>query len=392
LTRIRKVLLVWVGPYLLVLALFLFLAAPAMVDARMNKTRPIAKTNVSAPARQLHQQLFIADLHADSLLWGRNLLKRSSRGHVDLPRLQEGNVALQAFTVVTKVPYGLNIERNSGKFDEVTPLVIANRWSPSTWTSLMQRALYQAHKLEKFAADSNGRLVIVRNRAELESLAAQRNSGNEIVGAYLGIEGAHALEGKMENLDTLEAVGFRTIGLAHFFDNEFAGSAHGIQKGGLTSLGQELVSRIEQKHMIVDLAHSSPQTIADVLKMAKRPVIVSHTGVKGTCNNQRNLSDAEVKAIATGGGLIGIGYWQTAVCANDAKAVARAIRYTADLAGIDHVALGSDFDGAVNEPFDTSQLVLLTQALLDVGFNADEIQKVMGGNVREFMLRNLPEN
>jgi len=97
--------------------------------------------------------------------------------------------------------------------------------------------------------------------------------------------------------------------------------------------------------------------ISDVLEISTRPVVVSHTGVKGTCNNARNLSDEQLKGIAKTGGIIGIGYWETAVCGRDAKAIARAIRYTANVAGVDHVALGSDFDGAVTEPFDTTGLV-----------------------------------
>src|SRR5207302_10323070 len=137
------------------------------------------------------------------------------------------------------------------------------------------------------------------------------------------------------------------IRMAHFFDNQFAGSAHGVDKSGLTPLGVSLLKMIEKNQMIVDLAHSSPKTIHDVLAVSHRPVVVSHTGVKGTCDNRRNLSDEHLRKIAGRRGIIGIGYWETAVCGNDAKAIARAIRYAANLIGADHVALGSDFDGAV---------------------------------------------
>ena len=137
----------------------------------------------------------------------------------------------------------------------------------------------------------------------------------------------------------------------------------------------------EKKNVLVDLAHASPKVIDDVLKTASRPVIVSHTGVKGTCNNARNLSDEQLKGIAVAGGVVGIGFWETATCGRDAAAIAKAIRYTVDLIGIDHVALGSDFDGAIDAPFDTTGMVLITDALLQAGFNEAEIRKIMGENI-----------
>jgi len=151
-----------------------------------------------------------------------------------------------------------------------------------------------------------------------------------------------------------------------------------------------MIKRMEAKRMIVDVAHASAAVIDDVLAMATRPVLVSHSGVKGTCDNQRNLSDEQLKGIAGTGGVIGIGYWETAVCGTDAKAIAKAIRYTANLVGVDHVGLGSDFDGAVVTPFDTTGLVQITDALLAEGFNDDEIGRIMGRNVLRVLIQNLP--
>ena len=142
--------------------------------------------------------------------------------------------------------------------------------------------------------------------------------------------------------------------------------------------------------MLVDVAHAAPRTIADVLAIATRPVIDTHTGVRGTCDNQRNLSDEEVRGIAATGGVVGIGYWDTATCGTDAASVARSIRYAARVAGVEHVALGSDFDGAVNEPFDTTGVVQVTDALLAEGFNEDEIRMIMGGNVFRLLAETLP--
>jgi microsomal dipeptidase-like Zn-dependent dipeptidase len=176
----------------------------------------------------------------------------------------------------------------------------------------------------------------------------------------------------------------------HFFDNDIAGSAHGVEKGGLTDNGKEMIRRMEALKMTVDLAHSSAKTIDEVLAMATRPVVVSHTGVRGTCDNQRNLSDEQLKGIARTGGVIGIGYWDTAVCGGDAGAIAKAIRYTANLVGVEHVGLGSDYDGAITTPFDTTGLVQITEALIAEGFSDDEIKMIMGGNTVRLLLQNLP--
>jgi microsomal dipeptidase-like Zn-dependent dipeptidase len=127
-----------------------------------------------------------------------------------------------------------------------------------------------------------------------------------------------------------------------------------------------------------------------VLATATRPVVVSHTGVKGTCDNTRNLSDEQLKAIAGTGGVIGIGYWDTATCGQDARAIARAIRYAADLVGVRHVGLGSDYDGAITAPFDTTGLVQITEALIEQGFSRPDIEMIMGGNVIRLLNEGLP--
>jgi membrane dipeptidase len=133
--------------------------------------------------------------------------------------------------------------------------------------------------------------------------------------------------------------------------------------------------------MVVDVAHASHATVADVLAMATRPVVSSHGGVQATCKINRNLTDDEVRGIAKTGGVIGIGYWRGAICSTNPQDVARAIAYVRTLVGIDHVGLGSDFDGATTTGFDASQVVAVTQALLNIGFSEEEIRKVMGGNV-----------
>lgn len=368
-----------------------FFIVPGLVERKLNPVLAPPPYFASSRAQALHKQLLIVDLHADSLLWQRNLLARNSRGHVDIPRLIDGNVALQAFTIVTKTPRGLNIESNDDKSDNITLLAIAGRWPISTWTSLKERALYQADRLSETATRSNGKFVLIRTRTDLAAYLKRRASEPDITAGFLGVEGAHALDGDLNNIDVFFDHGIRMMAPTHFFDNDIGGSAHGLVKGGLTAKGKEMVKRMQAKGMIVDVAHASANVIADVLEISTHPVFVSHTGVKGTCNNTRNLSDDQLRGIAKTGGVIGIGYWETAVCGTDAKAIARAIRYTANVAGVEHVGLGSDFDGSVAEPFDTTGLVQITDALIAEGFNDEEIKLIMGGNAIRVLLESLPE-
>ena len=378
------------GLLLLAGAVVFFFFVADETDRRANTLIARTPPVVSDAARRLHRRLLVADLHADTLLWNRDLLARSPRGHVDVPRLLEGNVALQAFTVVTKTPRHLNIESNDDRTDNITLLAMAQHWPAATWFSLKERALHQARRLDEAAARSGGRLTVIRSPSDLEAYLRRRQGDPGLTAGFLGLEGAHALEGDLDNLDALFGAGFRMIGLVHFFDNEVGGSAHGVAKGGLTAAGRDLVRRLEDRRMLLDLAHASPLTIRDALAIARRPVVVSHTGVKGTCDNVRNLDDDALRGIARTGGLVGIGYWETAVCGIGGPAVARAIRHAAAVAGIDHVALGSDFDGAVAEPFDTTGLAEITDALLAEGFSEAEVEKVMGGNVFRLLQETLP--
>src|SRR6185369_797745 len=156
-----------------------------------------------------------------------------------------------------KTPRGLNIESNDAKaWDDVTLLALVQRWPPRTWRSLRERALYQAARLRDTAERSGGTLVLLRSRAGLQAFLERRRREPGLVGAWLGLEGAHALEGDLANLDALDAAGYRMIAPTHFFDNEWAGSAHGFHKGGLTPQGRDLVRGLEARHILLDLAHA----------------------------------------------------------------------------------------------------------------------------------------
>lgn len=374
-----------------VLLLAFFLILPPLADKLSNRVADHTFPEPSENAQKLHQKLWISDLHADALLWNRDLLRSNEHGHVDVPRLIQGNVALQAFTVVSKAPFGLNFERNDDTSDMITFLAIAQRWPVKTWFSLKERALYQAEKLYRFADKSEGKFVVIKSKVDLVEYIERRKSNPEMTAGFLGIEGAQVLEGNLANVQELFNAGFRMMAPTHFFDTEVGGSAHGVEKGGLTELGKQVIQKMEQLGMIVDLAHASPKTIDDVLELATRPIFVSHTGAKGTCDSNRNLSDKHIKGIAQNGGLIGIAFFPGATCGDDVDSIVEAMRYTVDLVGVEHVALGSDFDGAVQTPFDVTGLIHLTDALLKAGFTENEVALIMGENVRRLLLDLLPE-
>jgi membrane dipeptidase len=376
---------------LLLLALIaFFIFAPGIVDKQQNKITLDVHKNPPAKVSWYDSIPFIADLHCDALLWDRNNLKEHEHGHVDIPRMQKANMAFQVFTIVSKTPKKMNIEHNDDKTDNIALLSFAQLRNPKDWFSVKSRALHQCAELFNTAEKSDGIFRVILNQKDLATFIEDRKKNPKLTAGMLGIEGAHCLNDELGNLDEFYKAGVRYIGLTHFFDNAWGGSAHGMKKDGLTEKGKQLVRKMDSLHVMIDLAHASPKTIDDIFASTQGPVLISHTGVKGVCDNTRNLSDAHLLEIGRRNGLVGIGLWETAVCGTDAASTAKSIRYVADKIGVDKVALGSDFDGAITAHFDVTGLPLIVNALLKEGFSQTDIYKIMGGNVRDFFLRNLP--
>ncbi len=365
-------------------------AVVARAERKHNPTPPEQRASISSRARDLHATLRVADLHADSLLFGRDLLTRGDRGHVDVPRMIEGRVALQVLSCSMKVPRNINIERNEDTSDDILAIALAKRWPLRTWRSILARALYQASRARGFAARSGGRFRLIETADDLRRYLAVREADPAMAACLLSIEGATALDDDPANVDVVADAGFRMISPAHFTDTVFGGSAHGAVQGGLTELGREMVRRMEARGVILDVAHASSATIDDALAIATRPVVASHTGVRGILDNARNLSDAQLTGIAATGGLVGIGFWPWACGGPDAADIARSIAYAVERIGVERVALGSDWDGAVPVPFDAANVTQLTDALLDVGLDAAAIRAVMGENVLRLLGEALP--
>ncbi|MFN3239633.1 MAG: dipeptidase [Pseudomonadales bacterium] len=337
----------------------------------------------------LHNSLFVVDLHTDSLLWKRDLLKESAIGHLDVPRMQQGNVAVQVFSATTKSPEGQNYDSNTADSDRITMLAMASLWPVRTWDSIYERATFQLDKLKDFAAASEGELVLIESKEDFARFVDLREQGENVIAAIYLIEGAHPLEGDLNKLDALYDQGLRIAGFTHFFDNLLGGSLHGVSQSGLTQFGRDSLARMNELGVIIDVAHASPKMVGEILDLSSEPVILSHGGMKGVCDQGRNLDDALMQRIAEQGGLVGIGYWAGAVCDVTPEGVVQNIRYAIDLLGVEHVALGSDYDGATAVMFDTSELAILTQVMVDEGFTEHEIRSVMGENAKRFFLEYL---
>jgi len=360
------------------------------IESFLNEVEPVPLPAVSHASRAVHEDALVVDLHADSLLFRDDLTRRVGRGHVDLPRLREGGVGLQVFAVVTRVYAGTNIDRTEASGLDLVTLLgcmgLRRACGSGPFGRLEEQALLLAENVER-----DGHLVWIRESGDLVRLREQRAADPETIGVLLAVEGAHAFEGDPADLERAFDLGVRMVGLAHFFDNAYAGSAHGVEKGGLTELGRGTLRRMEELGIAVDLAHLSPAAIDEVLAIATRPVFVSHGGAKGTCDNARTLSDDHLRAIAANGGVVGIGFWETAVCGTAPRDVARAIRYVADLVGDEHVALGSDYDGATTVGFDVSALPALTQALLDERLSREAVTRILGSNALRVLAATLPQ-
>jgi membrane dipeptidase len=333
-----------------------------------------ADDTLTPEALAVHARYPSIDLHADTLMWARWLgydvtarhtppLPRAALGgHVDLPRMRDGNMAAQFFGLVS-LPIGA--------------------------TRGPARAVHeQIDQLEAAIAHRPERLRLVRTSAELE--ACERVGA---IAALLGIEGAHALEGDADRIEAFARRGVRYLGLLHFSANEVGFPAYGRGRRdteGLTPFGREVVARCEEFGVLVDLAHINRRGFLDACAMATRPPIVSHTGVLGAFDHWRNIDDAQLRAVAEKGGVVGVIFCPRYLGGDGLEPVVRHLRHILDVVGEDVPALGSDWDGFIvpTQPLaDPTGLPRLTQALLGAGIP----ERVIGKILRENVLRVLRE-
>jgi membrane dipeptidase len=333
-------------------------------------------------ARELHRLAPVVDLHADPLLWSRlagyDLLRRHTNrlprspywSHSDVPRWQEAGVRVVLTGVVT-LPWR---RASRGCFRQATATIDC---------------------AERFERGSAGAFTPVRSAGDLE-----RAAQGATIGAVLALEGVHALEGSLENLDRLIERGLRSVGLAHFHANAAVAPSHGPggdhgpfaspdgAGAGLSAFGRALIDRLNEKKVAVDLAHVSRAGFFDAVALSKSPPFVSHTGLAGAHPHWRNIDDDQVKAVVDRGGIIGVIFAGRYLGGSRIADVVRHIEYLADRFGDRCVALGSDFDGMivpVRGLGDVARLWRLTAALLARGHDEERVARILGGNALRYL-------
>ena len=322
----------------------------------------------------LHRRVAVADGHADSLMWNRDLNFASEKGHVDFPRLKEAGVKIQCFTVVTR---GLPV------IDGFSLFAWKQGWPRQARANEWSRCTFQVDRLAAFCRESNGGASIAATAAQLES-----NLSTGKLSAVIGIEGGHALGGQVERVAELYARGVRFMSLSHLSNNELGGtSTPFFGNKPLTTHGREVLDAMGEVGMLLDVAHASPAMLEDLLTHPKARPFCSHAGVQGATPIWRNLADETCRAIAEKGGVVGIIFAPQFLGGRTLEHVARHVAHALKVMGEDGVAFGSDFDGMIPLPQgmrDVRDLPKLTAALLNHGLPVRVVEKVLGENYRRF--------
>lgn len=310
----------------------------------------------------LHRNSIVFDGHCDTLLeilsGKRKFGERSTKGHIDLPRLREGGVTAQVFAVYLE--------------DQFLPAGAVKQ------TLRILDALYrelEAHPQE---------MMLATRAADIEE--AKRASK---VAAVIGLEGAEALEGDLGVLRMLHRLGVRLVTVTWSRRNQAADGGYEMRTcGGLTEFGVKLVQECNNLGIVLDISHLSPPGVRDVLELSKCPVVASHSNCRALCSHWRGLDDLQLQALARNGGLSGVTF-VPAFVADDRKEASLEklldhVDHIVQVAGIDHVGLGSDFDG-FNPPAprgleDVSKVPAITEGLLKRGYGDNDVRKVLGEN------------
>lgn len=322
---------------------------------------------------ELHRRWTVADAHADSLMWNRDLTLASERGHVDFPRLRAGGVKIQCFTIVTR---GLPIIDGFGLFARWAG------WPAGARRSEWARCTWQIDRLADACRRSNDAVAVA---ATSDELAANLEHGR--LSAVIGVEGAHALEGRIDRVAELSQRGVRFMSLTHLTNNELGGtSTPGLGNRPVTPFGREVLEAMAATGMVLDLAHASRAMLGELLEFKGR-LFCSHAAASAVRPMWRNLDDAALRAVADRGGVVGIIFARQYLGGSTLGHLVRHVKHAVDVMGERGVALGSDFDGMVplpREMRDARDLPKVTQALLGAGMKLGVVEHVMGGNLRRF--------
>jgi membrane dipeptidase len=355
-------------------------AVSATIERLLNTTPGRPLPHIRPEVMAFHRQAAVVDLLVGSALFRRRFVTRQEGGHADVPRLLAGGVDLIGLSIATRLP--------DLRGSLSTPHFRALGFPMSGLRTNLELVRAIAARVGRWEGRSGGALQLVGSVGGLTGIASSTDEG--VVRAFLGVQGGHALDGDAANVARLHELGVRMLALSHVMDNALVGSNTGVRRGGLTSHGRDVIAECERLGIVVDLAHMSPAGIRDALPLLRAPFMVSHTGftaMSGRASHwrrfspaNRNLSTDDARAVADAGGVVGVVGSTLLLGGDHIDAWVRSIRWAVDTLGADHVAIGSDFDGALRMVCDVRGMPALTQALLDDGMAPDVVRGVIGAN------------
>ncbi|PKL80105.1 MAG: hypothetical protein CVV27_00955 [Candidatus Melainabacteria bacterium HGW-Melainabacteria-1] len=320
---------------------------------------PAASASAGSVA-DLHQRAIVVDTHVETPFWisEKGVKLRNFNGQSSLDKLKAGGVDVVFFSIyVNPARYGKTAKR---------------------------QAEFIISALKREIASNQDLIELATSHAEIQAILAKGK-----MAGLMGMEGGEAIESSVTNVDHFYKLGVRYLGPTWSVHNQL-GDSSGPKVPrwkGLSPLGKQVIQRMNQLGMLIDVSHLSDPSFQDVLKLSTQPVIASHSGVDGVHVSPRNLSNDMLKLISVNGGAVGILFYPPFLEASgkaDVASVAKHIHHAARVAGIDHVGLGSDFDGLDTPPptglKDASQFPAITAELKQRGYSESDIFKVLGGN------------
>jgi membrane dipeptidase len=358
------------------------------VDRLLHTTAPASGGEPSANALELHAATPVVDLVVGTTLFRPSLIEPTPRGHVDLPRLRRGGVNVVGLTIATRFP---DLRGTLSRFHfrslGAPPVAMASNMVLAEW--LIDR-------IQGWCDASGGRLRLLRSQADLGDCLATDGP----LGVFIGVQGGHVLDGRLDRLGHLRRLGVSMFAPAHVMDNAYVGSSTGRRGGGLTPAGRELIAELERLSLLVDLAHMSVSGIEQALATCRRPPVLSHTGLTTRAVSAsrwrryspatRNVPDEVVREVAARGGVTGIVLSSQLLGGDRVEAAVASLVRAVELGGPDGVAIGSDMDGGLRMVVDAAGLPRLTDALLGEGLPTDVAANVLGRNALRLLSDALP--
>lgn len=315
-------------------------------------------------ARELHQNFYSIDTHTDTPYWfnkeGYSVAKREEN-QINLPKMSEG--CLDAVFLAAFVGQK---ERSEAGLKQATEKA----------TGLINTIYKQAEK--------NPDLCGIAVTAD--DLKRLKKEGKKAF--FIGIENGYAIGKDLSNIGKFKQMGVNYITLCHSYDNDICDSSSKTKHewNGLSPFGKDVVQEMNRQGMMIDLSHASEKTFYDVISLSASPVFCSHSSARAICDHNRNLTDNQLRALAKNGGVIQLCLLDAYINKDRSKAciddAIRHIDHIVEVAGIDHVGIGSDFDGGggLTDCKGCEDFIKITVKLMEKGYSDEDIAKIWGGN------------